>query len=131
MRVRPTVLIWLSVAGTVRAAWDAEITTPYWRIESPAGTIRWIEIHELDAGRATGLYHVQVLEREVQSPPWKFRSLASHMALTESALRASIIEIAKERSVYPETFESGYNTWKEREANGDAPICKSEVAKCL
>jgi len=131
MRFGFAVLVGLSVAASARAAWDAAIATPYWRIESPAGTIRWIEIHDLDAGRTTGLYHVQVLERELQSPLWKFRSLASHMALTETALRASIIDIAKERSVYPETFESGYSTWKEREAAGDAPICNSEVAKCL
>jgi len=131
MRVGPAILICLGVLGSARAAWDAAIATPYWRIESPAGTIRWIEIHDLDAGRTTGLYHVQVLERELQSPPWKFRSLASHMALTESALRASIIDIAEERSVYPETFESGYSTWKEREAAGDAPVCKSEVTRCL
>lgn len=121
----------LGVSGIAFAAWDRAISSPCWLIGAPAGVVRWIEIHDLAAGKATGIYHVQVLERTIGSPPWQFRSLAAHLALTEAALRASIVGVASERPVYPETYESGLKAWRDLSARGDAPLCTTEVTKCL
>jgi len=131
MRIWVVALFLFAIAGGVEAAQPQAITAPFWRIAAPAGSIRWIEIHDLDPSRATDLYHVQVLERAEGSPPWQFRSLADRMAITASALRASIIGVAREKSVYPENFESAYRKWKELEGAGRAAVCTSEVAKCL
>lgn len=121
----------LCVPGIACAAWEAAIASSIWRIRAPEGVVRWIEIHDLAEGNSTGIYHVQVLERRSGSRPWQFRSLAAHMALTESALRASIMGAGSERSVYPETYESGLQAWKDRAATGKAPLCRSEVTQCL
>jgi hypothetical protein len=121
----------LLVAGLAQAAWKKSIDTPCWRLVSPAGTARWLEIHDLESGNKTGLFHVQVLERSAGSQPWQFRSLADHLALTESALRTSIVSKSSETSVYPETFNYAFKDWAAKLASGDAPICKSTVSECL
>jgi hypothetical protein len=121
----------LLIASTALAAWTNPINTPVWRLSSPPGTFRWLEIHNLDDARSTGIYHVQVLERSANSPPWEFRSLADHMAITAMGIRASIQGVASEKAVYPETFNTAYRAWKKLEARGEAPVCNLEVAKCL
>jgi hypothetical protein len=113
------------------AAWTSAINTPYWRLASPPGITRWLEIHNLQDARSSGIYHVQVLERSANSPQWEIRSLADHIAVTTAGLRASILGVASEKPVYPERFDAAYQEWKELEAHGEAPVCHSEVAKCL
>ena len=122
---------WLGVSTLAGAAWNAPLSTPCWRVHSPAGVQRWIEIHDLAAGAATGVYHVQVLERRIGSHRWEFRSVVANMALTETALRASIVGVAKERSVYPETYQAGLQAWRALAARGEPPVCRSVLATCL
>jgi hypothetical protein len=119
------------ISGVALAAWTNPINTPVWRLPSPPGTFRWLEIHNLDDAQATGIYHVQVLERSANSPPAEFRSLADHVAITAAGIRASIQGVATEKSVYPEDFNTAYRAWKKLEAQGQAPVCNLEVAKCL
>jgi hypothetical protein len=113
------------------AYWSGQISSPLWSIAAPSGSVRWIEIHNLESAKAEGLYHVQVLERRSIDPPWKFHSLAPHMALTEEALRASVIAPFKRGSVYPETFDGGYAKWRSAQAQNHAFVCKSSVTACL
>ncbi|MFO1410756.1 MAG: DUF5086 family protein [Steroidobacteraceae bacterium] len=121
----------LGASAMAGAAWNAPLSTPCWRVHSPAGVQRWIEIHDLAAGAATGVYHVQVLQRRIGSHRWEFRSVVAHIALTEAALRASIVGVAKERSVYPEAYEAGFKAWQDRAAKGDAAVCRTDLASCL
>jgi hypothetical protein len=122
---------WIAASALAGAAWNGPLSNPCWRVQSPAGVRRWIEIHDLAAGAATGVYHVQVLERRIGSHRWEFRSVVAHMALTEAALRASIVGVAKERSVYPETYQAGFKAWQDRAAEGDPPLCRTDLANCL
>jgi hypothetical protein len=121
----------LLISSAALAAWTNPINTPVWRLPSPPGTFRWLEIHNLDDARSTGIYHVQVLERSANSPPGEFRSLADHIAITATGIRASIQGVANEKAVYPGTFDTAYRSWKKLEARGEAPVCNLEVAKCL
>jgi Domain of unknown function (DUF5086) len=113
------------------AYWSGEISSPLWSIGAPSGSVRWLEIHNLNTAKADGLYHVEVLERRSIDPPWKFNSLAPHMALTEEALRASVVAPFKRGSVHPGTYDSAYATWKTAQAQNQAFVCKSTVAACL
>jgi hypothetical protein len=113
------------------AYWSGAISSPLWSIGAPSGTVRWLEIHNLEGAKAEGLYHVEVLERRSIDPPWKLKSLAPHMALTEQALRASIVAPFKRGSVYPETYDGAYAKWKSAEAENHAFVCKSTVLECL
>jgi hypothetical protein len=134
---RRAVLIALGIAfvtGIAAAApppWTGPIDTTRWRLASPAGTRRWLEIHDPAGAKATGVYHAQVLERFHGQRRWQFRTLAGHMALTEAALRASIRGVANERAVYPETFDAAYRTWQRAQAEGRATVCESSVETCL
>ena len=119
------------VATASRADWVDEISSALWALPSARGSSRWLEIHNLNSARSEGLYHIEVLERNAGDPAWKFRPLAPHMAITEAALRASIVKPLKEGSVYPESYNDGYQMWKSAKAAGQAFICTSTVAACL
>lgn len=121
----------LLLSTAALAAWTNPITSPIWRLPAPPGTFRWLEIHNLDEAQATGIFHVQVLERSANSPPAEFRSLADHIAITTAGIRASITGVASEKAVYPGTFDAAYRAWQKLEARGQAPLCNLEVAKCL
>jgi hypothetical protein len=116
---------------TSGAYWSGKISTPLWSIGAPSGTVRWLEIHNLATAKADGLYHIEILERRSIDPPWKFRSLARHMAVTEEALRASAIAPFKRGSVYPETYDAAFEEWKIANASNNAFICKTTIAACL
>jgi hypothetical protein len=116
---------------TSGAYWSGKISSPLWSIGGPSGSVRWIEIHNLGTVKADGLYHIEVLERRSIDPPWKFQSLAHHMAVTEEALRASVIAPFGRGSVYPETYEGAFNKWKIAQANHNAFVCKTTVIACL
>jgi Domain of unknown function (DUF5086) len=116
---------------TSAAYWSGKISSPLWSIDAPSGSVRWIEIHNLNTAKADRVYHIEVLERRSIDPPWKFKSLAHHMAVTEEALRASAIAPFKRGSVYPETFDGAFERWKIAQANNMAFICKTTVIACL
>jgi hypothetical protein len=113
------------------AGWTGEVSSELWTLPSADGTSRWLEIHNLKGPRDEGLFHIEVLERDEGDPVWKFRRLAPHMAVTEAALRASIVKPLEKGSVYPESFDEAYRAWKSAGAAGYAFVCTSTVAACL
>jgi hypothetical protein len=90
------------------AYWSGKISSPLWSIRSDEGKVRWIEIHNLATAAADGVYHLEVMERLRADPPSQFKSLARHMAVTEDALRASLVEPLGKGSVYPESYNDAY-----------------------
>ena len=62
-------------------------------------------IHNLAAGKKTGVYHVEILERRRSRPSWELKRLAAHMAVSEAALRASVRRPLRSGRVYPEQFD--------------------------
>lgn len=113
------------------AAPPAAIDADLWSIAAPAGMRRWIEIHDRAAVPPGGVYHVEVLERRAGDPPWKLRHLAPHLAVTEAALRASVLKPLREGAVYPESFDAAYARWRQLEARGAAPVCGTRIGLCL
>jgi hypothetical protein len=116
---------------TSGAYWSGKIISSLWSISAPSGIVRWLEIHNLDTAKADGLYHIEVLERRSIDPPWKFKSLAHHMAVTEEALRASAIAPLKRGSVHTGTYDDAFEKWKVAQANNNAFICETTVIACL
>jgi len=119
-------------AAQVGAAyWSGKISSPLWSIRSDEGKIRWIEIHNLATAAADGVYHLEVMERLRASPASQFKPLARHMAVTEEALRASLVEPLGKGSVYPESFEEAFGRWKAAQAANHAFVCKVSINACL
>jgi hypothetical protein len=118
-------------AQVATAAWPGPVTSALWTLQATDGKIRWLEIHNLSTARLDGAYHVQILERRRTDPPSTFVSLADHLAITEAALRASIVAPRNSGSVYPERFQAAYAQWQAARAAGTAAICETNVTACL
>jgi Domain of unknown function (DUF5086) len=118
-------------AQVCAAYWSGKIASPLWSIRSDEGKVRWIEIHNLATAAADGVYHLEVMERMRADPPSQFRPLARHMAVTEAALRASLVEPLGKGSVYPESYDDAYARWKIAKAGNHAFVCKVSINACL
>src|SRR5262245_17305954 len=104
------VFLFAHVLG-VAPAWPIQAdlqTVRSWQIEGTQTQRRWIEIHRVEDSGQSKLYHVEILGREIGSPIWDVVHLVPHMAVTEAAIRKSARARAKERAVYPETFDDAY-----------------------
>ena len=103
-----------------------------WSIEPDGSTTRWVEIHNLEEAKTTGIFHVEVLGRRRGDPAWKIQHLAPHLAITTAALQRSVRKPLTRGSVYPETFDAAYSEWcKARDGGGNTPVCSSTVAACI
>ena len=122
MRPVLPLLLSLSLCAPALADWCGPIEQPLWSLPAAPG---------LSSAAADGLYHVEVLERRQGQQPWQFQRLAAHLALTEQALRASIVAPLKRGGVYPESYQFAYRQWQERQAAGQAPVCRRTVDECL
>ena len=134
--MKRSVGIWLLAASTWSAASAQVDLLSYqpglWSIDPDGSITRWVEIHNLDDAKKTGVFHVEVLGLRHGDPAWKVQHLVPHLAITEAALQRSIVKPLKQGSVYPETFDSAYSRWrKTRDAGGDAPVCDSTVTACM
>jgi hypothetical protein len=118
-------------AQVCAAYWSGKIASPLWSIRSDEGKVRWIEIHNLATAAADGVYHLEVMERMRADPPSQFKPLARHMAVTEAALRASLVEPVGKGSVYPESYDDAYTRWKIAQAGNHAFVCKVSINACL
>jgi hypothetical protein len=87
------------ITTVCRADWSGEISSSTWALPASSKVIRWLDIHNLSDARSEGLYHIEVLERSAGDPVWKFKRLVPHMAITESALRASVSKPIKMRAL--------------------------------
>ena len=130
--VRALIAAAACLAAQVCAAyWSGKISSPLWSIRSDEGKVRWIEIHNLATAAADGVYHLEVMERLRAAPPAQFKPLARHMAVTEEALRASLVEPLGKGSVYPESYEEAFGGWKAAQALNRAFVCKVSINACL
>ena len=122
-------------AGTLsistHAAWTKPISNEIWALSSGSVNHRWLVIHNLPTAAQEGVYHIEVMERLPSEKPWQFKHLAKHMAISEEALRASLIKPMKRGAVYPETFNDAFAEWKKQNAEGRAEVCQTSVAACL
>lgn len=120
------------LSGTALSSeWSRAIDHEIWKLSSQAGTHRWLIIHSKEQKDALPLYHVEVLERKSGEKPWHFKRLAAHMAITEEALKRSVIKPLDKGAVYPESYEAAYAEWKKINAQGVAAVCRTSVNECL
>jgi hypothetical protein len=103
-----------------------------WSLPAEGETLRWVEIHDVEEAKRSGVFHIQVLSRRRADPAWKVQSVAAHMAITVAALERSVVSRLLTGSVYPERFDEAYRSWlKAREAGLAAPVCDTTVVRCL
>lgn len=110
------------------AEYFGEIKKKIWSLEAPNGYTRWLILRTQVKDAHGDLYHVEILQLKDGAEPWKFERLATHMALTEKALRWSIGSGISKGDVYPESFNDAYAAWKE---TSNPPICTTNVEDCL
>ena len=103
-----------------------------WSLPAIGDADRWVEIHNLDAARASGIFHVEILSRRHGAPAWQVKHVAPHLAITRAALERSVVKPLKSGAVYPESFDSAYQVWLRDERAGKHPfVCGSSVDQCL
>lgn len=102
-----------------------------WSIPGKAGAKRWIVIHNLSEASANGIYHIEVLQRAEGAPVWQVERLARHMAITESALKRSVIEPLSGGAVYPEPFDDALRRWRTENNGRGGRVCNATVSACL
>ena len=103
-----------------------------WSLPPEGETLRWVEIHNVEEARQSGVFHIQVLSRRRADPAWKVQSVAAHMAITVAALQRSVVSRLSTGSVYPERFDDAYRAWlRAHQAGAAAPICDTTVDRCL
>jgi len=102
-----------------------------WSIAETPGMNRWIVIHDLEASKKSGIYHIEVIGRKTGDPSWQIVRLVPHMAITEAALRDSIIEPRHTGAVYPESFDDAYAGWQAQNDGAGGVVCVSSVIECM
>jgi len=102
-----------------------------WEISAPAGCARWIIIHNLSEARQSGIFHIEVLEKQTGRPDSDFRRVCSHMAVTREVLERSVIRARETGAVYPESFNDAYAAWKRNVTHGESDVCSSSITGCL
>ena len=122
------------IAGQYAGASKLDINSHEMGIWSIAGSEkqqRWIVIHNLSEAKTTGIYHIEVIQRAAGAPTWQIVRLVNHMAITEKALKRSVIKSLDKGAVYPEPFNDAFAKWKmQNDGNGGA-VCESSVMECI
>jgi hypothetical protein len=138
MKTIVSVVILLSalLAGHAAASGEAEPDIfghkpGIWQIADSAGQKRWLIIHNLEDAKNTGLFHIEIIGRNKGQPVWSIVRLCDHMAISQEALRRSVIRPLKSGGVYPESFDAAYAKWKNKSDQGRSDICTTTVADCL
>ena len=121
----------LLAAAVVSGAADVPGTHEIWELSGTDSSVRWLVIHNLAAGKESGVFHVEVLERKRTDPAWRFTRLAAHMAITAAALRASVRKPLRSGRVYPEHFNEAFAEWQKQQKAGTAVVCEQDVLDCL
>ena len=102
-----------------------------WAIGDGPGMKRWIVIHDPGASKANGIYHIEVIGRKTGDPAWRIVHLVPHMAITEQALQASVVEPLDSGAVYPESFDDAYHAWQAQNDGAGGTICTITVVECM
>lgn len=121
----------LFLPGFAAAQDLAANSTGIWSIAAAHGMDRWIVIHDPGMSKANGVFHIEVIGRRTGDPSWQIVHLAPHMAITESALLASIIEPLPGGAVYPESFDDAYAAWQAQNDGAGGSVCTSAVIECM
>jgi len=102
-----------------------------WSLPSTESMKRWVIIHNLHESRKSGIYHIEVIGRNNGDAIWQIKHLVAHMAITEQALKNSVITPLKKGGVYPETFDNAYAKWKKENKDKGGNICSTSVLECM
>lgn len=106
-------------------------TAGIWSIGDAPGMKRWLVIHDPDAAKTTGIYHIEVIGRKHGDPAWQITRLVPHMAITEKALQESIVEPLDTGAVYPESFMDAYASWRAQNNGAGGSVCEQSVTQCM
>jgi len=99
-----------------------------WALPETETHNRWVVIHNLEAAKTSGVFHIEVIARKKGAPKWSITRLCPHMAITGEALARSVTQPRSSGAVYPEGFDDAYGAWKK---GGQKPICSQSVIECL
>jgi len=105
--------------------------TGIWSIGDIPGMSRWVVVHDPGPAKAGGVYHIEVIGRKTGDPAWQVVHLVPHMAITEQALRASVVEPLQSGAVYPESFDDAYAAWQAQNGGAGGSVCTSTVLECM
>jgi len=122
----------LIVSPALSAGIDIQQHKPgIWSVLGTKKQNRWIVIHNLDEAKTSGIYHIEVIGRGVRDPAWKIQHLAQHIAITETALAASVLKPLTKGAVYPESFDNAYRAWQSQNQGQGGEICRQSVLDCM
>jgi hypothetical protein len=118
--------------SVARAALPLDVySTNYWEIAGSAEKMTWVEIHNRQEAKSTGIAHIEVLARRRSDPVWEVQHVCFHMAITTDALRRSVLRPVQVKSVYPETYEAAFARWKLAAQEGSPMICTTSIEDYL
>ncbi len=106
-------------------------STDYWQIAGQPGKTTWIEIHNRQEARTSGIAHIEVLARKKGAPVWEVEHVCDHLAITTAALQRSVVSPYKTRGAYPESYLEAYHRWKADEQKGIAFVCSTSIQDFL
>lgn len=130
--VRKVALLLLASLAPVAVAADvASHKAGIWSLAPAQGMKRWVVIHNVDGGHASGVYHIEVIGRKKGEAAWQIHHLVRHMAITEQALQASVKAPMNSGGVYPETFDNAYAQWQKENGGKGGSICSTSVDDCM
>jgi len=123
------ICVLLVVTGPVHGSdiWAQPITLGAWKLDGPRGFKRWLVVHAVSSDRDPN-FHIEVLQAKSGDPAWQFDRLVAHMAISDAALRRSIVGPSKQRYPYPEAYEAGYRSWLQ---SARPEVCATTVNECL
>ena len=102
-----------------------------WSIKGSDKEQRWIVIHNLAEGKSTGIYHIEVIQQDAGAPAWQFEHLARHMAITEDALKRSVLKPLNRGAVYPEPYDDALSKWTAKNSGNGGEVCHTSVLDCI
>lgn len=110
-----------------RAAETDLYSSDFWEIAGTSKNVTWVEIHNSQEARKSGIAHVSILTKKKGDPGWELAWVHPHLAITTDALKRSVIRPLKIKGAYPEKFMEAYGRWKEDEKRGTASVCTTSI----
>ncbi len=86
------------------------------------------DVEKIDSGT---VYHIEVVYRDSGSPVYSVTKIIPHMAITQDALKLSVIKKLKRGDIYPEQYDEARKKWEVERKKGEIKICGSSVYECF